>query len=36
MKGNPTISRGVSAADHAVRSGDRPSGGSGVDLSEGE
>jgi len=36
MKRNQTISRGVSAADHAVRSGDRPSGGSGVDLSEGE
>ena len=36
MKRNQTISRGVSAADHAVRSGDRPSGGSGVDLAQGE
>jgi type IV secretion system protein TrbL len=36
MKRNQTISQGVSAADHAIRSGDRPSGGSGVDLSEGE
>ena len=36
MKRNQTISHGVSAADHAIRSGDRPSGGSGVDLSEGE
>jgi type IV secretion system protein TrbL len=26
----------VTAADHAIRSGDRPSGGSQVDLSEGE
>src|SRR6201996_7351574 len=36
MKRNQTIKQGVSAADHAIRSGDRPSGGSGVDLSEGE
>jgi type IV secretion system protein TrbL len=36
MKRNQAISRGVSAADHAVRSGDRPSGGSGVDLAQGE
>ena len=36
MKRNQTINQGVSAADHAIRSGDRPSGGSGVDLSEGE
>jgi type IV secretion system protein TrbL len=36
MKRNQTISRGITAADHAIRSGDRPSGGSGVDLSEGE
>ena len=36
MKRNQTINQGVTAADHAIRSGDRPSGGSGVDLSEGE
>ena len=36
MKRNQTISRGVSAADHAIRSGDRPSGGTGVDLAQGE
>ena len=36
MKRNQAISRGITAADHAIRSGDRPSGGSGVDLSEGE
>ena len=36
MKRNQTISRGVSAAEHAIRSGDHPSGGGGVDLSEGE
>ena len=36
MKRNQTISRGVAAADHAVRSGDHPSSGGGVDLSEGE
>jgi type IV secretion system protein TrbL len=36
MKRSQTISRGASAADHAVRSGDRPSGGTSVDLSEGE
>jgi type IV secretion system protein TrbL len=36
MKRNQTINRGVAAADHAIRSGDRPSGGSQVDLSEGE
>src|SRR5579883_1837056 len=36
MKRGQTINRGVSAADHAIRSGDRPSGGSQVDLSEGE
>jgi type IV secretion system protein TrbL len=34
LKRNQTINRGVSAADHAIRSGDRPSGGSEVDLSE--
>jgi type IV secretion system protein TrbL len=36
MKRNQTVSQGISAADHAIRSGDRPIGGSGVDLSEGE
>ena len=33
---SPTISRAASVADHAIRSGDRPSGGASVDLSEGE
>jgi type IV secretion system protein TrbL len=36
MKRNQAISQGITAADHAIRSGDHPSGGSGVDLSEGE
>jgi type IV secretion system protein TrbL len=36
MKRNQTASQGASAAEHAIRSGDRPSGGSAVDLSEGE
>ncbi len=36
MKRSQTINRGVSAADHAIRSGDRPSGGHQIDLSEGE
>jgi type IV secretion system protein TrbL len=36
MKRNQTISQGVSAANHAIRSGDHPSSGGGVDLSEGE
>ena len=36
MKRGQSINRGVTAADHAIRSGDRPSGGSQVDLSEGE
>jgi type IV secretion system protein TrbL len=36
MKRSQTVNRGVTAADHAIRSGDRPSGGSQVDLSEGE
>jgi type IV secretion system protein TrbL len=36
MKRGQTINRGVSAADHAIRSGDRPSGGQQVDLSDGE
>ncbi|EFI53045.1 P-type conjugative transfer protein TrbL [Afipia sp. 1NLS2] len=36
MKRSQTISRGVSAADHAIRSGDRASGGHRIDLSEGD
>ena len=36
MKRNQTISRGVAAADHAVRSGDQPRAAAVVDLSEGE
>ncbi|HQT72583.1 MAG TPA: P-type conjugative transfer protein TrbL [Acidiphilium sp.] len=36
MRRNQTISQGVSAANHAIRSGDHPSSGGGVDLSEGE
>jgi type IV secretion system protein TrbL len=36
MKRNQTISHGVTAADRAIRSGDRPSSGGGVDLSEGD
>ena len=36
MKRNQTISHGVSAAHQAIRSGDHPSSGSGIDLSEGE
>jgi len=36
MKRNQTVSQGISAADHAICSGDRPISGSGVDLSEGE
>ena len=36
MKRSQTINRGVTAADHVIRSGDRPSGSSQVDLSEGE
>jgi type IV secretion system protein TrbL len=36
MKRNQTISHGISATDHAIRSGDHPSSGGGVDLSEGE
>jgi type IV secretion system protein TrbL len=36
MKRNQTISQGITAADHAIRSGDRPSSGAGVDLSEGD
>jgi type IV secretion system protein TrbL len=36
MKRNQTINHGVSAAHQAIRSGDHPSSGGGVDLSEGE
>jgi type IV secretion system protein TrbL len=36
MKRNQSISHGATAAGHAIRSGDHPSTGSGVDLSEGE
>jgi type IV secretion system protein TrbL len=36
MKREQAVSRGISAADHAIRAGDRPSGGGGVDLSEGD
>ncbi len=36
MQRGQSINRGTSAADHAIRSGDRPSSGSAVDLSEGE
>jgi type IV secretion system protein TrbL len=36
MKRNQTISHGATAADHAIRSGDHPSSGGGIDLSEGE
>jgi type IV secretion system protein TrbL len=36
MQRGQSINRGASAADHAIRSGDRPSSGSAVDLSEGE
>jgi len=36
MRRGQAMSRGLSAADHAIRAGDRPSGGSAVDLSEGE
>jgi type IV secretion system protein TrbL len=36
MKRNQTITHGTTAAGHAIRSGDHPSSGSGVDLSEGE
>jgi type IV secretion system protein TrbL len=34
MKRNQTITHGATAAGHAVRSGDHPSSGGGVDLSE--
>ena len=36
MRRNQTINQGVSAAHNAIRAGDHPSSGSGVDLSEGE
>jgi len=36
MKRSQAISRGVSAVEHAIRSGDRSGAGSGVDLSQGE
>ena len=36
MKRNQAMSRGASTAHNAIRSGDHPSSGSGVDLSEGE
>jgi type IV secretion system protein TrbL len=36
MKRHQRISRGIGAAQQAIRSGDHPSSGSGVDLSEGE
>jgi type IV secretion system protein TrbL len=36
MRRNQTISHGAAAAHRAIQSGDHPSGGSGVDLSEGE
>lgn len=35
MRRHQTMHRGASAAHHAARSGDHPSGGSSVDLSEG-
>jgi type IV secretion system protein TrbL len=36
MQGNQSINRGASAAHQAIRSGDHPSSGGGIDLSEGE
>ena len=36
MKRNQAISQGTSAAHQAIRAGDHPSSGGGVDLSEGE
>ena len=36
MRREQTISRGVQAADQAVRAGDHPTSSNGVDLSEGE
>jgi type IV secretion system protein TrbL len=36
MKRNQAISQGASAAHNAIRAGDHPSSGGGIDLSEGE
>jgi type IV secretion system protein TrbL len=36
MRRNQAISRAVAAAEHAIRAGDHPSAGGGVDLSEGD
>jgi type IV secretion system protein TrbL len=36
MKRSQAVSHGVAAAQHAIRSGDHPSAGGGVDLSEGD
>jgi len=36
MKRSQTISHGVTAANHAIRAGDQPIGGSAVNLSEGD
>jgi type IV secretion system protein TrbL len=36
MKRAQTVSHGVSAAAHAVRSGDHGGGGASIDLSEGK
>jgi type IV secretion system protein TrbL len=36
MRREQAVTRGVAAADHVVRAGDRPSSGNSVDLSEGE
>jgi type IV secretion system protein TrbL len=36
MKRSQAVNRGVAAAEHAIRSGDHPSAGGGVDLSEGD
>jgi type IV secretion system protein TrbL len=36
MRRNQAISQGTSAAHRAIQSGDHPSGGTGVDLSEGK
>jgi type IV secretion system protein TrbL len=36
MKRSQAVSHGVAAAEHAIRSGDHPSSGGGVDLSEGD
>jgi type IV secretion system protein TrbL len=36
MKRTQAVSHGVAAAQHAIRSGDHPSAGGGVDLSEGD